>query len=337
MQALFGGHAFGGIGFARIGGFVFAFEKFDITLERVGAAVEDQVFGAFPFFGGDFGIRFDLGGVDDGHIQPGFDAVVEHDRVQGGAGGGREAKRQVRNTQRGEHTRQALFNQPDTLNGFDGRGRKFGVAGGQGEGQIIENQGRGRQAVFVDRHMVDALRHFQLTLTGFGHALFIDGQDDDGGVVFLGQPENLVGFFAPGFEVGRVDQTASRRGFQPQFEHVQFGGIENQRQVDPGGDQFAQHLAHQERLIPPFGDGHGNIQRMCAVVNLFLGDGQDGVPIFGQQQTLKGAAALSVAAFANQEGRRVLLHIDGLDPRSQFGGFWIGTGRVLVVVQLFDE
>ncbi len=282
-QALGGGHAFEGVGFGSFFRFGAAFKIFDVTLERVGTAVENQVFGQFALFGGDFGVGFDVGGVDNRHIQPGADAVVEHDRVQGRTGVGGQAKGQVRDAQRGENARQGFLNQPDAFDGFDGRVGKFWVAGGESEGQVVEDERGGGQAMFVHGDIIDALGHFQFALAGFCHAAFVNGQDDDRGVVFFGEFENFVGFFAPGFKMGRVDETAPRRGLEGDFQHVQFGGVNHQRQVNAGRNQFADDLAHEIRLVAALGDGHGNIQPVRAVIHLVAGDCQDGVPIFSQQ------------------------------------------------------
>ncbi len=143
VQALGDGHAFGGVGFGVFVGFGAALEIFDVALQGVGAAVENQVFGQLALFGGDFGVGFDVRGVDNRHIQPGFDTVVEHDRVQGRAGVGGQAKGQVRDAQRGQHAGQGFFNPPDAFDGFNGGFGKFRVAGGEGEGQVVEDEGGG--------------------------------------------------------------------------------------------------------------------------------------------------------------------------------------------------
>ena len=44
VQALFGGHAFGGISRGGLFGWRDRFKIFDVALQGIGAAVEDQVF-----------------------------------------------------------------------------------------------------------------------------------------------------------------------------------------------------------------------------------------------------------------------------------------------------
>ena len=111
---------------------------------------------------GDFGVRGDVRRVDDGHIQPGLHGVVQHDAVQHRAGPGAQAKGDIAHPQRGQHARQFALDQADAFQRLDGRIGKFRVAGCQGEGQGIEDQAPGAQAVFVYRHVVDAPGNLQL-------------------------------------------------------------------------------------------------------------------------------------------------------------------------------
>ena len=94
IQSLFGRHVFGRVNcgvFSRLRGDIIV--VFDITLQGIGAAVEEQVFRHFFFFGVDVCIRGDMRRVDDGHVHAGLDAVVEHDRIEHGSCVLRESKR----------------------------------------------------------------------------------------------------------------------------------------------------------------------------------------------------------------------------------------------------
>ncbi len=185
--------------------------------------------------------------------------------------------------------------------------------------------------MFVDGDIVDAPGDFQLAFAGFGHARFVNRQDDDRGIMFFGEFENFVGFFAPRFKMGRVDETAPRRGFERDFQHVQLGGVDDQRQVNARRDQFADDLLHQAGFVAALGNGNGDVEAVRAVVHLVAGNAQDGIPVFGQQKAFEGAAALGVAAFANQEGGGVLLHGKGFDAGSQFWDIGVWARGVLRV------
>ena len=101
---------------------------------------------------------------------------MQHDAVDDRAGVGGQPKRDVAHPQRGEHAGQLGFDALDALDGLDGGAAEFFGAGAQGEGQVVEDQVFGAQAVFIHGDVVQAFGHFQLALGSFGHALFIDGQ-----------------------------------------------------------------------------------------------------------------------------------------------------------------
>jgi hypothetical protein len=60
----------------------------------------------------------------------------------------------------------------------------------------VVDQVFGLESMVVDGDIVDAFGDFEFFLAGLGHAVLVNGQDDDGGVVFFGQFEDLVGFVA---------------------------------------------------------------------------------------------------------------------------------------------
>ena len=122
-QALFGGHAEqGGLEVVCLGCFGRAgvFKVLDQALEGICPAGKDQIFSQFALFGGDVGVGGDGSRVDDGHVQTGLHAVIEHDAVDGGAGRRGEAKGDVGHAQRGEHAGQSGLDDADALDGLDG-------------------------------------------------------------------------------------------------------------------------------------------------------------------------------------------------------------------------
>ncbi|MBV6467368.1 MAG: hypothetical protein PGMFKBFP_02722 [Anaerolineales bacterium] len=134
VEALFGGHVGGGIGEGGFGARRDVFVVFDVALKRVGAAVEDEVFGEVFFFLRNVGVGSDVGGIHNRHVQASLHAVIEHDRVQHRAGMLGKAEGQVAHAERSHHARQVLFDEPNPFNGFDGGFDKLLVACGEGEG-----------------------------------------------------------------------------------------------------------------------------------------------------------------------------------------------------------
>ena len=85
-------------------------------------------------------------------------------RVQHGAGLRRKAKGKIAHAKRGHHARQILFDEANAFDGLNGGVGKFFVAGGEGEGQRVEDQVFGPQSVVVDGDVVDAFGDFEFSL-----------------------------------------------------------------------------------------------------------------------------------------------------------------------------
>ncbi len=237
-----------------------------------------------------------------------------------------------------------MFDEPDAFDGFDGRLGKFRVAGGEGKGQSVINQIFWFKSMFVDGDVVDAFGNFELFLARFGHAILVDGQYDDGSVVFLSQCKDLFGFLRPGFKVGGVDQAAAGGRLERNLEHVQFGGVDHQWDVH-AHFELLDHLAHQFDFVGALSDGGGDVERVRTVFHLLAGDLKDGVVIFLEQQPLELAGTLRVAALADQGWRGILSHGNGRHGGSKFG-FSLKrpfdcaqdrSGRVRMVVQFFHQ
>ena len=66
--------------------------------------------------------------------------MIEHNTVQDRAYTTLKAKRNVTYPERGQHARQFVFDQADTLDGLYSWVRKFRISSRQGEGEGIENK-----------------------------------------------------------------------------------------------------------------------------------------------------------------------------------------------------
>ena len=209
-----------------------------------------------------------------------------------------------------------MLDEADSLDGIHGGVDELRVASGQGKGQGIEYQRFGAQAVFLHGDFVDAPGYFQFTLGSLGHAAFVNGQTKHSGVVALGQGKDLIGFGAPGFQVGGVEQATAGGRLEGDLHHVRFGGVNHQRHIH-AHFEFLDHLAHQLALVGTLRHSHGNVQGVRAPRNLGTRQLQDSVVIFGQQDLLELAAALGVAAFADQERGRILNEGHGLNCRGE--------------------
>ena len=119
-------------------------------------AVEHEVVGELALLVGDLAVGRDVVRVDHREVEPGLHAVVEEDGVEHRAGGHADAERDVGDAERGLDAGELRLDQPDALDRLD-RGRlPLVVAGGEREGQRVEDQRLGLEAVLVAHQLLDA-------------------------------------------------------------------------------------------------------------------------------------------------------------------------------------
>ncbi len=278
VQALLGSHVLCRIGCASLLGRCDFFIKFDVSLQCVRTAVEDQVFGQILFFLGDIRVGGDMRGIDDRHIHASLNTVIEHDRVQHGSGVRREPKGQVAHSKRSHDARQVLLDEADAFDGLDRGIDEFFVAGGKRKGQRVVNQILRFKPVVIDCDIVNAPGNLELFLTRLCHAAFIDRQHDDSRVMLLGQFEHLVGLFASGFKMGGIDHTASRCSLECELKYVKLSRIDHKRHIHTHF-KFLDDITHQLHFVRTLRDRTGNVEGMCAKFHLLTGDLQDRIVI----------------------------------------------------------
>ena len=277
----------------------------DEAFQRVVAAVEDEVVGQLALALGDLAVGRDVVRVDHREVEPRLDAVMQEDRVEHRAGRRRDAEGDVGDAERGLDLRQRLLDGTDAVDGRHRRRLPLVVARGQGEGQRVEDQQLGVEAVLVAGQLLDALRDLELALGGLGHADLVDGQRDHGGAVLDGQRHDLVELVAAGLEVDRVDDRAARDLLEGDLQHVGLGRVDLDRRR-LGERDALDDLAHLLVLVLALGQGDADVEHVRAALDLVLGHLDEAVVVVGQQQLLGLARALRVDALADQRRARVL-------------------------------
>ncbi len=131
--------------------------------ERVRAAVEDELLGERPLHLADGRVRADVLRVHDGEVEPRLDRVVEEDRVHDLARRLGEAEGDVRDAEGREHARVLRLDAADPLERLDGAVPVLLAAGGEGEGERVEDEGVGADPVVrrrpaTMRRAISALR-----------------------------------------------------------------------------------------------------------------------------------------------------------------------------------
>lgn len=123
---------------------------------------------------------------------PALTHSVEEHRVEDVPGGGVEAEADVGHAKRRVHAGQLLLDAANRVDRGHGVLAQVVVAGGQREGERIEDQVGGLQPVAVDRQVVDAVgdRHLPVDIAGL--AFLVDQQADHCGAVLTGQLHHPV-------------------------------------------------------------------------------------------------------------------------------------------------
>ena len=130
------------------------------------------------------------------------------------AGVGRDAERHVGDAQRGLDVRDVLLDQLDALDRLDGRRAPLLVAGGEREGERVEDQELRVEPVLVADQVLDALGDLELAVARLGHADLVDGERDQRRAVGLGERHDgveLVAARPPGSPSSRSRGRGSAR------------------------------------------------------------------------------------------------------------------------------
>ena len=305
VQRLLRGHAGGRVGDLGLGLAGLRLEVLDEVLERLVGAVEHEVVGELALGVGDLAVGRDVVRVDHREVQPGLDAVVQEDGVQDRARRHADAEGDVGDAERGLDAGQLGLDQPDALDRLDGGRLPLVVAGGQREGQRVEDQRLGLEAVLVADELLDALGDLELALARLGHADLVDRQRDQRGAVRLDDRDDAVELVAAGLEVDRVDDRAAGDLVERGLDHLGLGRVDLDRgglgQRDALGDE-----AHLLVLVLALGQRDAEVEHVGAALDLVLGDRDEAVVVVGQQHLLGLARALRVHALADDRRGRLL-------------------------------
>ncbi len=130
---------------------------------------------------GDLGVARQPLGVDDRGVEPGLRRVVEEDRVEHLAAGGRQAERDVGDAEHGLRERELGL---DRAHALDRRRRRADVglvAGAAGEDQRVEPEVLRRHRHLLGQDRVAAPRDLDLALDRDRHPLLVDQADHQRG------------------------------------------------------------------------------------------------------------------------------------------------------------
>ncbi len=163
----------------------------DLQRIAVGLVVENQLARQINFGLRNLVQRINLAVVHDGHVEAVVHRLVHEDAVQNAPRIDIQSERNVADAEDRLHLGQLGLDRLHRLQRLDAGGAIVFLAGRDGQRQRVEDQIAGTNAVLVHRQIEDALGDGQLLLPGQRHAVFVDGQRDDGRAVALGHGQNF--------------------------------------------------------------------------------------------------------------------------------------------------
>ena len=274
----------------------------------VAAAVVDQVERDLALAFVDAVERHDARRVHDRRVEAGFAALVQEHAVEHVAGRGLEPERHVRQAEDRRRARQLGLDAADRLDGLHGVAAEVVVAGREREGERVEDQVGGLEAVALDRDVVDALRDAQLPVGGAGLALFVDGEADDRRAVLAGQAEHAVHALALAvafLEVGRVEDRLAAVVAQAGLHHRGLGRVEHERQRCLGREAPGDLVHVEGAVAADVVDTH--VEHVRAFLHLLARHRDARVVVGFEHRVAELPGTVRVGAFADREVGELLM------------------------------
>ena len=247
----------------------------DETLGRIGAAVEDDVLDALEELRLDVLVDRELAGVDDAHVEPGADRVVEERRVHRLAHRvvSAEREREVRDAARDERARAALLQQ---RNRVDERLRERRVLldpGRDREHVRVEDDVLRREPGLADEQVVRPAEDLDLALDRLRLPALVERHDDDRraerahGARLL--EERLLAFL----QRDRVDDALPLEAAQAGLERREARAVDHDRQARRFGLRREQVQERRHRLLGVEQVGiHVHVEQVGAAAHLLERD-----------------------------------------------------------------
>ena len=294
------------------------FGERDEALGGVGAAVEQHVLDALEQVLGNLLVNFQHPGVDDAHVEPGANRVVQKRRVHRLAHAVVAAKRErnVAHPARHERAGEVFLNPLRRADKVHGVVRVFLEPRRHRENVRVEDDVLRFETHLVNQNPVSALANFNAALEAVGLTAFVEGHHHGGGPVAPDEPrlllENLFAFF----EADGIHHALALHALQTGLEHRKLRRVDHDRHtgdVRLAGDEVQKRdhrrLAVQHPLV------HVDVDNLRATLDLTARDAQSFVVLVVQDEAGEPARAGDVRALADVDEVGVWPHDEGLEAR----------------------
>ena len=193
----------------------------------------------------------ELAGVDDPHVEPSADRVVEERGVHRLADDvvAAEGEGEVGDAAARARARTALLEQRQRLDERLGEAVVLLDSGRDREHVRVEDDVLGPPAV-PDEEVVGAAADLDLALDRVRLPDLVEGHHDDAGAVALDPPRLLEELLLPLLEADRVDDPLALDALQPRLEHREAGAVDHDRDPRDLGLGREQVEERRHRLLP---------------------------------------------------------------------------------------
>ena len=196
---------------------------------------------------------------------------------------------------------------PDALDRLDAVVAALLHAGRERQGERVEEEVLGCEAVALDGDVADVPGGPQLPLGRPGLALLVDAGADDAGPELASEPQERV---EPGaglvalLEVDGVEDRTPADPLQGSPRHGALGGVDHDRHAGLRAEA-AGHLGHVGHAVGA-GVVDADVDQVRALLHLVAGHGDAGVPVAVEHRLAERLGAVGVGALADDEEGRVL-------------------------------
>ena len=294
------------------------------ALRGVRAPVEDHVLHGFQKFRRNLLVDGQLPRVDDAHVQPRGDGVVEENRVHGLPHGvvAPEAETEVADAAADQGAGHRLLDRTTSVDEIHGVGVVLRNSGGHGEHVGIEDHVPGREALFLHQDLPDPAADLDFTFERICLTMLVEGHDDDRRPVPPDQTRPATEFVLAVLQAERIDHALALDAPQTGLDDVPAARIDHHRHpghLGIGG----QHVEEGTHRLDGFEHGvvHVHVDNLRSAPHLLAPHLKGFLHLAVADQAGETTAARHVGPFADVDEQGILVYVQRFKTRQDGSRF----------------
>src|ERR1043165_1965749 len=288
------------------------FRELEQSLSRVRPAIEHDILDVLQQVFRNFLVNLQLPRVDDPHVEPGLDRVIEKDGVDRFAHGviAAKAERDVANAPRGLGLRISALQLADRIEKLDRVVGMFLHARPNRHDVRVENDVGRIETDFIGQQFVCKGADLDFVFSGDSlslrhtrdKVLCRERHDNDGSPVAFDEPGFFEKLFDAGFQADRVDDTLALQTLEPRFDDAEIGAVKHDRHTLQFRlvSEEMEERDHRFLAVDQVGV-HVDVEDVGAPFELFARNLDGGVEVAFLDQAFVLGGAGDVAAFADHD------------------------------------